>query len=1133
MRGLLRLLALWLAVHRASTEINSSSDLNCDFSTNCLWRNGTNGVEDSGEFAPGTSLQMDDYHKVTALRTDRDDPFIYSSAFGGRQTALLVSDVVSCQLGGASLKYWYWKTGSDVKLDICVRQPPGSRDPANLKCYDGLASTHAQQWIYRSVEFPPISQPFELVFRATFTAPMDIIALDDIFYDAILCSERLAVEGGYDARKNIFMSSTSKNEAFQAPTSDEVELEREIGGSQVSAQRQQQQGHLRELQKLQAYSDELMWLGKLPTQLNELRKLRNESRKLRKLEPSSDELQGIGELYDASKKLEELQESIPKTENSSDQLCELQSHLLSSLYPFLQAAQAGLASHAKRTRRSPPTISVEGWKKLRESGNLGKQTLLVVSEDVQVVEPDNDITPVTMGPEMTTASSATTTEEVTSTSEAPETPKNWPDEELLTTSSESPVTSPPTTMSPEQNMANMVALLKGVAPVLPYVPTLVQTLQALDPRAQAQGVQAPQAFGEKLLDGVSPIIPINAPAPSLSLLPTPASTVDNSESLIKLAKQFGIFGEEPDVGLPAQPTFAPEIPVPRGLGTVAGSEFSDQLEALVSSNPGIGKLLGAKDTVAGSAFSQSFPGLLPTATRDTVAGVKNSQFPESLPTVTSDTVSGAQNRQFSGAFPTAPGPQNSQFSGSFPDTVGAKHTVPSPKSKPENNLFGFERIRPGTTTPLPNYSTIYPPKVNNMKQLEKQNQETAEVLQNAIDEEGVDLSVLSEAQLAQLAEIHRKIFAHKSATTEPTLVVYKKRSNGQGTAEMEKRFREIASKLPPDVLKDLKMLKDIPNLDELVQGLDTSLITKPGGFAKLKQQFIERLMRRTMGLPMMGPLASNSGGTEGAGGGFGGTTNGFDTVPEPPRVPDFGSSLFQADQGLRKSTLAAPSFSESIDPPAPPRSPFDESHFGYSRASAAKTAAIGPNDATPRLTGPRLGPAYDPRCPPVDCTFDLNMFCDYVNAVVDSDLLGVREGAKEWQLAREKVENTLTGISKDLSGRGSYIWAGGVDEPKDMFVLSSRAPLTLPAASRLDFFVHIAGVAGRLRVCFDSLQQCPFEVSHRQIGVHARQWNNFFVTVPEGSHTIHFVADGLRKNYVVGLDHIQLLSKYGQSAQPC
>jgi hypothetical protein len=42
------------------------------------------------------------------------------------------------------------------------------------------------------------------------------------------------------------------------------------------------------------------------------------------------------------------------------------------------------------------------------------------------------------------------------------------------------------------------------------------------------------------------------------------------------------------------------------------------------------------------------------------------------------------------------------------------------------------------------------------------------------------------------------------------------------------------------------MIKDIPDLEELTQGMDLSLLSKPGGFAILKEQFIERLIQRSL-----------------------------------------------------------------------------------------------------------------------------------------------------------------------------------------------------------------------------------------------------------------------------------------------
>uniref|UniRef100_A0A0K0CVP5 MAM domain-containing protein n=1 Tax=Angiostrongylus cantonensis TaxID=6313 RepID=A0A0K0CVP5_ANGCA len=158
-------LILFLFVVHA--DITSSADLNCDFSSSCRWRNAS--VEDNEGF------------------------FAYTNGFMGRSIALLVSDVANCQLGGGSITYWYFKTGDESKLEVCTRQPPGSKDLISLKCYDGLTPSPVKQWIFRVLELPPLSQPFELVFRGIFYPPIDVIAVTDISYSSTLCDVEFAI----------------------------------------------------------------------------------------------------------------------------------------------------------------------------------------------------------------------------------------------------------------------------------------------------------------------------------------------------------------------------------------------------------------------------------------------------------------------------------------------------------------------------------------------------------------------------------------------------------------------------------------------------------------------------------------------------------------------------------------------------------------------------------------------------------------------------------------------------------------------------------------------------------------------------------------------------------------------------
>ncbi|KAE9419920.1 hypothetical protein Angca_000453, partial [Angiostrongylus cantonensis] len=165
-------------------DITSSADLNCDFSSSCRWRNAS--VEDNGDWLINNRYDVDTASLIIPRKLHKGF-FAYTNGFMGRSIALLVSDVANCQLGGGSITYWYFKTGDESKLEVCTRQPPGSKDLISLKCYDGLTPSPVKQWIFRVLELPPLSQPFELVFRGIFYPPMDVIAVTDISYSSTLC----------------------------------------------------------------------------------------------------------------------------------------------------------------------------------------------------------------------------------------------------------------------------------------------------------------------------------------------------------------------------------------------------------------------------------------------------------------------------------------------------------------------------------------------------------------------------------------------------------------------------------------------------------------------------------------------------------------------------------------------------------------------------------------------------------------------------------------------------------------------------------------------------------------------------------------------------------------------------------
>ncbi|KAK6037894.1 hypothetical protein COOONC_24601 [Cooperia oncophora] len=124
----------------------------------------------------------------------------------------------------------------------------------------------------------------------------------------------------------------------------------------------------------------------------------------------------------------------------------------------------------------------------------------------------------------------------------------------------------------------------------------------------------------------------------------------------------------------------------------------------------------------------------------------------------------------------------------------------------------------------------------------------------------------------------------------------------------------------------------------------------------------------------------------------------------------------------------------------------------------------------------------------------MQTFCNYVTSVSEKDR---KDGSlREWSMSSGTVLNSLTGIPHDLSRTGSFIYAGGTTvTPQETFILSTKVPLELKEAARLDFFVYQAATRRSIQ--------------------------------------IHFVADELQDNYAIGLDNIQLLNKHGMSALSC
>ena len=79
-------------------------------------------------------------------------------------------------------------------------------------------------------------------------------------------------------------------------------------------------------------------------------------------------------------------------------------------------------------------------------------------------------------------------------------------------------------------------------------------------------------------------------------------------------------------------------------------------------------------------------------------------------------------------------------------------------------------------------------------------------------------------------------------TTQAPMVVFEKPR--QQLSDMKSSVSKNLKYLTPQMIEELNMVSNLPDLEVLTEGLDLSLLNKPGGFAILKQQFMERLIRR-------------------------------------------------------------------------------------------------------------------------------------------------------------------------------------------------------------------------------------------------------------------------------------------------
>ncbi|CAD5225847.1 unnamed protein product [Bursaphelenchus okinawaensis] len=178
---------VFVLIGTTKAQIRLSSQLNCNFEEDCRWQNSTGHMGQIG-WAITNDIIPDDRFPATMSKNDEGNSFAYTFGPPGMHQIELISDIVDCQLGGAKLSFWYYFSGPHSALDVCCRWPPGNNDPDHKKCFEPtVGQNRAQQWTFASVELPPISQSMEIVLRARFEAPKDVVAIDDIKYEAILC----------------------------------------------------------------------------------------------------------------------------------------------------------------------------------------------------------------------------------------------------------------------------------------------------------------------------------------------------------------------------------------------------------------------------------------------------------------------------------------------------------------------------------------------------------------------------------------------------------------------------------------------------------------------------------------------------------------------------------------------------------------------------------------------------------------------------------------------------------------------------------------------------------------------------------------------------------------------------------
>ncbi|VDM68572.1 unnamed protein product, partial [Strongylus vulgaris] len=140
-------------------------------------------------------------------------------------------------------------------------------------------------------------------------------------------------------------------------------------------------------------------------------------------------------------------------------------------------------SRDRKKRLTPHLIGIRDWDRYRQSGTYKGETMIIVSEDIdsnetmKTIEIDGTSTSTMANTRKTieetdeTLSSSTIMPSTNVTEANLTSAKNSQEKEFLTVAS---------TTSATDVVANFMNLLKQAAPVLPYIPVLMKTLQSVD-----------------------------------------------------------------------------------------------------------------------------------------------------------------------------------------------------------------------------------------------------------------------------------------------------------------------------------------------------------------------------------------------------------------------------------------------------------------------------------------------------------------------------------------------------------------------------------------------------------------------------------------------------------------------------